>query len=84
MSHMVDYKYVYTFPDRPNIFYEVHQCSNIETSMKPVLSSLRDHQNRAPRIAAAQGVPICVVYHMMLCNELITTLNLLFLLSLHC
>ena len=47
---MVDYEYVYTSPDRPNIYYEVHQRSDIETDMKPVLSSLKDHQNRAPRV----------------------------------
>ena len=58
---MVNYEYVYTSPDRPNIFAEVHQHSDIETDMKPVLSSLREHQNRAPRVAAAQCVPICVV-----------------------
>ena len=47
---MVDYEYVYTSPDQRNIFYEVHQRSDIETDMKLVLSSLRDHQNRAPRV----------------------------------
>ena len=47
---MVDYEYVYTSPDQPNIFCAVHQRSDIETDMKRVLSSLRDHQNRAPRV----------------------------------
>ena len=57
--NMVDYEYVYTSPDRPNIFYEVHQRSDIETDMKPVLSSLRDHQNRAPRV-----IIYCRTMHM--------------------
>ena len=35
---MVDYEYVYTSPDRPNIFYDAHQRSDIETDVKPVLS----------------------------------------------
>lgn len=47
---MVDYEYVCTSPDRPNIFYEVHPRTDIETDMQPVLSSLKDYQNRAPRV----------------------------------
>ena len=47
---MVRCEFVYTSPDRSNIFYEVHPLSDMETDLQPVLSSLRDAQNRAPRV----------------------------------
>ena len=46
---MVHCEFVYTSPDRSNI-YEVHPHSDMETDSQPVLLSLRDAQNRAPRV----------------------------------
>ena len=47
---MVHCEFVYTSPDRSNIYYEVHPRSDMETDLLPVLSSVRDYQNKAPRV----------------------------------
>ena len=41
---------MYTSPDRPNIFYEVRPRTDMETDLEPLLQSLRQLANRAPRV----------------------------------
>ena len=47
---MGDCKIVSTSPERPNIFYEVHTRSDVETDMEHVVASLKKHKNLAPRV----------------------------------
>ena len=47
---MVDGEFVWTSPDRPNIFYQVHQRVDIDTDMLFVLRSLKDLRSSAPRV----------------------------------
>ena len=48
--NMVDCEFIWKSPDRPNIFYEVHPRSDIETDLQPVLSSLKEYQKSAPQV----------------------------------
>ena len=41
-------EFVYTSPDRPNIFYEVQPCTDIETDVQHFVQSLRELANKAP------------------------------------
>ena len=47
---MVDSEFVYTSPDRPNIFYEVHPRVDIDTDMLSVVQSLKELRSNAPRV----------------------------------
>lgn len=47
---MVDCAFISTSPDRPNIFYEVRQRTDIDTDMKELLESLQEHKSLAPRV----------------------------------
>ena len=46
---MVGCECVSTSPDRCNIFYEVRVRTDIETDMEPLLHSLKEYKNGAPR-----------------------------------
>lgn len=43
-------EFVSTSPDRSNIYYEVCRRGGIESDMQPVLSSLKEKKNLAPRV----------------------------------
>ena len=47
---MTDCKVVQTSPDRPNIYYDVHRKTDIETDMECLVSSLKELQNKASRV----------------------------------
>ena len=47
---MVDCVFISTSPDRPNIFYEVHPRTDLDSDMKHLLKSLQDLKNSAPRV----------------------------------
>ena len=47
---MFDCALVSTSPDRPNIYYEVHSRTDIESDMVDIVSSLRQHKNTTPRV----------------------------------
>ncbi len=47
---MVGCEFVSISPDRPNIFYEVHVRTDIETDMQPLLDSLKNHKANTPRV----------------------------------
>ena len=47
---MSDCMFVSASPNRPNIFYEVHTRSDIATDMEPVVTSLKELKNLAPRV----------------------------------
>ena len=57
---MVDCEFISTSPDRPNIFYEVHPRTEIDTDLKDVISSLKEHKSRAPRIIVyCRSLDVC-------------------------
>ena len=43
-------EFVYTSPDRANIFYEVRPRTDIETDVQHLVQSLRELANKAPRV----------------------------------
>ena len=47
---MVDGEFISTSPDRPNIYYEVRPRTEIDTDMKTIICSLKEHKNKAPRV----------------------------------
>ena len=47
---MTDCEIVTTSPDRPNIYYEVHTCTDVETDLNDVVMSLKELKNMAPRV----------------------------------
>ena len=47
---MFDCALVSTSPDRPNIYYEVHSRTDIESDMADIVSSLQQHKNTTPRV----------------------------------
>ena len=47
---MYDCDFVFTSPDRPNIFYEVRPRTEIDLDMKPFLCSLKNDLVKAPRV----------------------------------
>ena len=47
---MFDCTFVFASPNRPNIFYEVHQRSDIAIDMLPVLTSLKKNKRSSPRV----------------------------------
>jgi len=47
---MADCEFVSTSPDRPNIFYEVHRRMDIDTDLNPVICSLKEKKQMAPRV----------------------------------
>lgn len=47
---MFDCDFVCASPDRPNIFYEVRPRTDIEIDMQVLVSSLKEHQIKAPRV----------------------------------
>ena len=47
---MVDCDFISTSPDRPNIFYEIHPRTDLDSDMKHLLKSLQDLKNSAPRV----------------------------------
>ena len=47
---MSECAFVFTSPDRPNIFYEAHTRTDIDIDMDPFVSSLKELRNKAPRV----------------------------------
>ena len=45
-----DCQVVSTSPDRPNIYYEVHARTDIETDMVSIIMSLKVMKDTAPRV----------------------------------
>ena len=45
---MVDCDFISTSPDRPNIFYEVHPRTELDSDMKQLLKSLPEFKSSAP------------------------------------
>ena len=57
---MNDCTVVFTSPDRPNIFYEVHVCTDIDSDMKFIVTSLKQFKNRAPRVLVyCRSLDVC-------------------------
>ena len=47
---MTDCETITTSHDRPNIFYEVHVCTDMETDFSSVVTSVKELKNMAPRV----------------------------------
>ena len=57
---MVDCEFISTSPDRPNIYYEVRPRTEIDTDMKTIICSLKEHKNKAPRVVVyCRTLDIC-------------------------
>lgn len=57
---MYDSEFVFTSPDRPNIFYEVRPRTDIDYDMKPFVCSLKKHLVEAPRVIVyCQSLNLC-------------------------
>lgn len=68
---MYDCDFVFTSPDRPNIFYEVRPRTEIELDMKPFVCSLKNHLVRAPRIIVyCQSLNLCADLYAHFMDEL--------------
>ncbi len=47
---MNECEFIYSSPDRPNIFYQVHPRTNIDNDLKSVVLSLKELKNTTPRV----------------------------------
>ena len=47
---MTDYEYVYTSPERTNIYYEVYYRTDIEIDLKYVVDELHLNKIKMPRV----------------------------------
>ena len=56
-------EFVSTSPDRSNIFYEVLPRADVETDLQPVLKSLQEYKNQAPRV-------IVYCHSLNICSDL--------------
>ena len=57
---MVDCEFISTSPDRPNIYYEVRPRTEIDTDMKTIICSLKEHKNKAPHVVVyCRTLDIC-------------------------
>ena len=57
---MANCEFVSTSPDRPNIVYEVHRCMDFDTGLNPVICSLKEKKQMAPRVIVySRSLDVC-------------------------
>lgn len=68
---MTNCEYVYTSPERPNIYYEVFNRTEIEIDLKYLVDELRLHKITMPRVVVyCRSLNVCADVYAFFLNDL--------------